>query len=80
MYSSACAGECRRNKENGWKWARRYSDISFALSVLSFVSTILIVVFVYAIGDFPRSTYFCREDVINDRSEIRKECPSGEEE
>ena len=80
MFVSTTLGECRRCQRNGWPHARRYSDISFSLCVLGFVSTIMIIVFVYAVGDFPDSTYFCRDDVIQGRDPVRKECPpSGEE-
>ena len=64
---------CRRN---GWPNARRYSDLAFGFSIVAFVSTILIIVFIYATDSFPNSAYFCRDDVINGDA-VREYCNDG---
>ena len=66
--------EVTRCKRNGWSHARRYSDLAFGFSMTAFVSTILIIVFVYATDAFPRSAYFCRQDVIDGADIIREYC------
>lgn len=41
-----------------------YSDLTFGLSIVSVISTIIIIVLVYAFHFFPEHTYYDREEII----------------